>query len=88
MGSAATLESRRRNSMTIEFQGHVEKIGIGHLNKVELTLWGASSVVQRNPIVLEVSKGEAEIYRPGMAVKFTIIPLPTEPAAPFETKLK
>jgi len=75
------------DDMTIKFQGHVEKIGIGHLNKIELTLYGTSSVVRRNPIVLEVSKGEAEIYRPGMAVEFTIIPRPDIPAVEFETRL-
>lgn len=60
--------------MTIKFLGHVEKIGLGHLNKVELTLRGAASVLQTNPVVVEVSKGEAEVYRVGMAVEFTIIP--------------
>jgi len=74
--------------MTIKFRGHVEKIGIGHLNKIELTLYGTSSVVQKNPIIIEVTKGDAEVYRPGMVVEFTIIPLPTESAAPFETTLK
>lgn len=73
--------------MTIKFQGHVEKIGIGHLNKIELTLYGSSQVVMQNPIVLEVSKGEAEVYRPGMMVEFTIIPRPDTPDAPTETKL-
>ena len=75
-------------NMTIKFAGHVEKIGIGHLNKVELTLWASNSVCQRNPIVLEVSKGEADVYRPGMAVEFTIIPRPDVPDAPFESKLR
>ena len=73
--------------MTIKFQGHVEKIGIGHLNKVELTLWGSNTVCHSNPIILEVSKGEADVYRPGMTVEFTIIPIPDR-AVPFESKLK
>jgi hypothetical protein len=74
--------------MTIKFQGHVEKIGIGHLNKIELTLYGSSQYVMQNPIILEVSKGESEVYRPGMAVEFTIIPRPDAPDAPTETKLR
>jgi hypothetical protein len=73
--------------MTIKFQGHVEKIGIGHLNKIELTLYGTGQYVQSNPIVIECSKGEAEVYRPGMMVEFTIIPRPDVPEAPFETKI-
>ena len=60
--------------MTIKFLGHVQSIGLGHLNSVRLELVGQSSVCQSNPVILEVSKGEAEIYRPGMAVEFTIIP--------------
>ncbi len=65
--------------MTIIFQGHVEKIGLGHMNKVELTLHGTVATVRTNPIILEVTRGEAEVYRVGMAVEFKIIPLPDSP---------
>lgn len=65
--------------MTIIFQGHVERIGLGHMNRVELTLRGSVSHLQTNPLILEVSKPEAEVYRVGMAVEFKIIPRPDVP---------
>jgi len=58
--------------MTIKFYGHVEKIACGRRNKVLLTLYASTEVCTSNPILIEVTKGEAELYRPGVKVEFTI----------------
>ena len=74
--------------MTIKFVGHVEKVGIGHRNHVELTLWAEHMVCKSNPIVVEVSRAAADAYRPGMAVEFTISPRADAAPVNFDSMLK
>ena len=60
--------------MTIKFFGHVQSLEIGtKAGGIKLTLIAAASRCE-GPIVIETERGEADIYRPGMAVEFTIVP--------------
>ncbi len=58
--------------MTIDFIGRIENIRVAALDKVELTLYAQSSVCVIDPIIIHVTKAEAEVYRAGMQVKFEI----------------
>lgn len=59
--------------MTIIFQGHVEKLELGHKDGIKVTVRCDSNRMDQ-PIVVEASKAEADIYKPGTPLKIQIHP--------------
>jgi hypothetical protein len=59
--------------MTVEFQGHVEKIVLGTSDRVHVFVHGAMHRT-REKIVVEMSRQEAQHYMPGSGVTIQIRP--------------
>ena len=61
-------------AMSVEFQGHVSKMEVGTSDRVKVHICPSMSRMEGKPLVIEMSRTEAQHYMPGSGVLIQIRP--------------